>query len=89
MDRCPLGRLGIGHPGRNESPAAIRLLDRIELVAFLELEPCKKLLRKDDTNRIADLADLKGGILHPVFGRSFFHSAGGFGHRADSVIQNV
>src|SRR5947209_4829794 len=39
--------------------APVRLFDRIEFVALLQIEPGEQFLRQDHSNRIADLANLK------------------------------
>src|SRR5207247_8096757 len=64
----------LGVKGRKPQ-AAIRLLDRIEFVALLEIEPCKQLFRQDHANRIANLANLKGSVLKLVIARGFTYAA--------------
>jgi hypothetical protein len=46
--------------------AAIRLLDRIELVPLFQIQPGQQFLRQDYTNRIADLADLLNSVIQNV-----------------------
>jgi hypothetical protein len=61
----------------------------MELVALLQLQPRKDVLRQNETERITDLPNLKDSVLELVLMRGFVETARGFCHVIGSVIHNV
>src|SRR5262245_3982653 len=58
-----------------ELDPALSLLNNIKLVAFRELQTRKQVLRKDQSEGIADLLDLKEVPFDLILAQSFVHGA--------------